>query len=287
MNNIVQNLVIAALVLLNVASASANKTYTGPDILVKQNVKIVGEFYLNKTTKMHCTITSPVDVPEMRFTIKSRSAEVIGPKEILASIKANVPHTVDFFVLPNADPLVINVKSIGRAGDKSAGATFRIQLVLVDEKTGRFGSRDEKKYSKKTDLHILRRYDYNIGEWTKKPNDSFMGGNYTIICSIRKLEPSITDSEALCLHADLFKIGLPYKDDPNGKAVIIMDGTESEQYKCSLGNGWLKAFRMGKRGAWIKENEGRMRKTWIEKNDSRNDPRFDENNKYQPRLGYS
>lgn len=78
---------------------------------------------------------------------------------------------------------------------------------------------------------------------------------------IKKLEPTLTDSEALCLHSDKYKAGVPYGYKPKGSEKDNWRD-DSELFKYYLDNGWLKAFRSGARDLWNKEMNKKIKKSW-------------------------
>jgi hypothetical protein len=202
----------------------------------KKELKKSGDFFLNKPTTITVTITPPVDIQSFKFNIGIRNAILVSGKEsIISTAKANVPQHASYIIKPISTPFIVSIFAGGTTDSCTLYiANIHISEILVDTSNGRLGSWEELRFGKNANLLLFSSYNYSTGEWLSKPDKSQMGGNNLIIKKIREFEPSITDSEALCLHSDWFKIGLPRNDEFNKKPVRVIDGTENAQYRFYL-----------------------------------------------------
>ncbi len=183
--------------------------------------------------------------------------------------------TIKFVKVPTiykAIGVSFSIQSSDNKNGWGAGG-WGVSYVYVDPVTGLLGDRDDWEKSKNIWVDknsIICHYDYIDGSFTKESLSEYAGENKRIISMLRKIEPSITDSEALNLHSDRFKIGIPY----GYESVWIAKENkwdESKQFKYYLDNGWLKAFRSGGREKWIKEYKSKVQKSWEGKSKSETD----------------
>lgn len=146
----------------------------------------------------------------------------------------------------------INGKGIGVCADP------RKQLYLIDKATGQLGTLsdwDEMVNGPLKLRKIFWKYNHIDGEWLNVPDQSFEITNRQIAANMKTLEPALTDSEALCLHADNIKLIVNAVGDPKA--------TDDERIKILLSKGWLKAQREGSsvKEKWfinfIKSNNGK------------------------------
>jgi hypothetical protein len=128
-----------------------------------------------------------------------------------------------------------------------SGTFSQMTLHLIDPETGQYGTEDE--YLGK--LPVEYRYDPVDGSFTCSPNQNPapVSENRRIIQMIKNLEPRISDSLALLLHSDQYRVGcpagLPRWDEENKHWI---DGEIFEYY---LRDGWFDAVQEGRRDTWI------------------------------------
>ena len=78
-------------------------------------------------------------------------------------------------------------------------------------------------------------YNHLEGEWMSEPDQGFETTNRQIAEEMKKYEPALSDSEALCLHADNYKLIVNGIGDPKA--------TDAERIEHLLQAGWLGAQR--------------------------------------------
>lgn len=120
-----------------------------------------------------------------------------------------------------------------------------IELYLLDFQTGQYGTREE--YEKQLKEQAEWWYD-PAGEFTNDPvSPDCAARNKEIIVQLKKLEPNLTDWEALYLHYDGIQ--------------ALMGGmgtyqtTDEDRWRFLLEMGWLEKQRVGKKikEKWLKE----------------------------------
>ncbi|MEO0166834.1 MAG: hypothetical protein ABIL39_11930, partial [candidate division WOR-3 bacterium] len=90
---------------------------------------------------------------------------------------------------------------------KGCGATINMPLYLIDPETGQYGTREEYERG----LSVEYRYDFVDGSFIGRYDQSRVSleENRRIIKMMKELEPSLTDSLALLLHSEQYKVGVP------------------------------------------------------------------------------
>jgi len=131
-------------------------------------------------------------------------------------------------------------------------------LYLVDPETGQYGTKEE--YEGK--LSVEYRYDPLAGTFTCSPsqNPAPVEENKAIIKMISQLEPALSDSEALLLHAEQYKVGAP-------KGVCKWDEenqrwTEEKIFEYYLKDGWFKALKEHRLEQWRIEEKKKIEDEW-------------------------
>jgi len=131
-----------------------------------------------------------------------------------------------------------------------------IPLYLINPETGQYGTKEE--YEGK--LPVEYRYDPVDGSFTCSPsqNPAPVEENRRIIKMIKELEPRLSDSLALLLHSDQYRVGVP-------KGLPIWDEEkqrwiEEEIFKYYLNDGWFEALQEGRREAWIIQEREKIMK---------------------------
>jgi len=149
-----------------------------------------------------------------------------------------------------------------------------IEMFLVDPATGQYGTREE--YEGK--LPVEYRYDPVDGSFTCSPdqNPAPVEENRRIIKMMKQFEPALSDSEALLLHSDQYRVGvpkgLPRWDEENKRWL------EEAIFEYYLKDGWFEALQEGRREAWIiQEREKIMKEVDKHKLNFFRDNSFDSN----------
>ncbi|HEX7320947.1 MAG TPA: hypothetical protein VF399_11420 [bacterium] len=151
--------------------------------------------------------------------------------------------------------------SIGSAITSKKWPARELVLVifLIDSLTGRYGTKEE--YERK--LPVEYRYDFIDGSFIGAYDQTRVSleENRQIIKMMKLLEPALSDSEALLLHSDMYRIGIP-------KGAAIWDEVnkrwiEKGIFEYYLKDGWYKALQQGMLEQWREdekrkiENEGK------------------------------
>ena len=80
---------------------------------------------------------------------------------------------------------------------------------------------------------------------------------------IKQLEPALSDSEALLLHAEQYLAGVPKDvaqwDEKNKR------WTEEKVYEYYLKDGWYKAFKDKTLDSWRLKEKKKIEETWKER----------------------
>jgi hypothetical protein len=132
----------------------------------------------------------------------------------------------------------------------------RIELFLLDSISGQYGTGEQflKKY-----VPIEYRYDACDGSFTEPCYAlQLFEQNRAIISMMKQLEPKLSDSLALLLHSDQYRIGappgLPRWDDENNRWI------EEELFEYYLRDGWYDAVREGTHEEWIEQEREKIMK---------------------------
>jgi len=140
-------------------------------------------------------------------------------------------------------------------GPITIGGYTSLSLRLIDPQTGQYGTREaeyegiEYRYEAAT-FGFMSAPDPTVGELNKK-----------VIAMMRKMEPALSDSEALLLHSEIAQVGAPIGFHPKKFEKGMLPGEEYEEfYKYYLRNGWLKAIREGRYEEWIKDEKSKLEK---------------------------
>ena len=236
---------------------------------------------LYEPVTISCKITSDRDIDKASIVLRFDGVEVVrdikpigfyaeeiqikrdiryyGEKGLIFNIKKGEIKEFSAIVKFIKKPSIYNSINVGfsvRSSDRINGwgvGAWVINYVCVDPVTGLLGNRDDWEKSKNIAVDknsIICHYDYIAGVFTKEALVGYSGENKKIIALLKEMEPSITDSEALCLHADNYKLIINAIGDPNA--------TDEERIKKLLSAGWLKAIRSGNRENWNKEMHRKM-----------------------------
>jgi hypothetical protein len=125
-------------------------------------------------------------------------------------------------------------------------ATTQMFLYLIDPQTGQYGTREE--YEGR--LPVEYRYDPLVGTFTCSPsqNPAPVEENREIIKTIKKLAPTLSDSLALVLHSEQYRVGVP-KGLPRWDS-LNQRWREEEIFEYYLKDGWLDALNRNELGKW-------------------------------------
>jgi len=119
-------------------------------------------------------------------------------------------------------------------------------MFLINSKTGQYGTREE--YEGR--LPVEYRYDPLVGTFTCSPsqNPAPVEENREIIKTIKKLAPTLSDSLALVLHSEQYRVGVP-KGLPRWDS-LNQRWKEEEIFEYYLKDGWLDALNRNELGKW-------------------------------------
>lgn len=174
--------------------------------------------------------------PGQKYYVKfvSQRAEVLTPDEITLSdivpgqwreVRGQFKITRPFDVVYLTARLTYVPGSYGPAGT-SAG------IVLLDRKTGQYGKGEDR-----FKPSVLWRYNNVEPQWLPGPDAGWEESNRKIVDAMKKYEPTLSDSEALCLHQEHYVI----VTSPIWKKFE----SDSARITAILREGWLAAIRSG------------------------------------------
>jgi hypothetical protein len=138
--------------------------------------------------------------------------------------------------------------ALGRKGDVRGAVSAKggIPLYLIDPKTGQYGTRKDAYEG------IECRYEAATFGFMSGPDPAVRELNKKVIVMMRKMEPALSDSEALLLHSEIAQVGAPQEFHPKKFEKGMLPGEEYEEiYMYYLRNGWLKAVREGRHKNWL------------------------------------
>jgi len=131
-------------------------------------------------------------------------------------------------------------------------------LFLIDEKTGLLST----KSGLIRELPVEYRYDavdgtfYKPGELDVPVNVEW---NRRIIKMMKELEPALSDSEALLLHSDHYRIGIPQDAIYWDKKEECWMTNEKKMFQIFLKDGWYDALKEGVRNSWIETEKEKIK----------------------------
>jgi len=131
-------------------------------------------------------------------------------------------------------------------------------LYLLHENTGLLGTKEDFKRA----LPVEYRYDavdgtfYPPGKLDTPVNVKW---NRRIIKMMKEIEPALSDSQALLLHSDHYRIGTPKEAThwDEEKKCLVTD--EEKIFEYYLKDGWFKVLLSGKREEWIKKEKEKIK----------------------------
>jgi hypothetical protein len=186
-------------------------------------------------------------------------AEVVGTKEICIPflIPGEWQEVRTTYLIPKPDKMVFINAFLGTAkGHKYRMVGGTLRLFLIDSLTGQYGTKEEQE----SNLPVEYRYDPVDGSFTCSPsqNPAPVDENRRIIKMIKQFEPALFDSEALLLHSDQYRTGipegLPRWDEKNKRWM------DEEIFEYYLKDGWFKALREGRHIEWILDEKSKIQK---------------------------
>jgi hypothetical protein len=193
--------------------------------------------------------------PDYKVYFTSNSASIATGKEqhFTGYLKRDEIKQFKATMVINKAVPTVSINSVIEGGGRS-GQSIGFVIFLIDKQTGQYGTKEE--YEGK--LPIEYRYDPVAGSFTCSPsqNPAPVEENRRIIKLIKQLEPALRDSEALYLHSDMYRVGIP-------KGAAQWDETnklwnDSGIFKYYLKDGWLKAFREGKIEQWREKEKKKI-----------------------------
>ncbi|UCG92442.1 MAG: hypothetical protein JSV97_01640 [candidate division WOR-3 bacterium] len=126
-------------------------------------------------------------------------------------------------------------------------------LFLTDEKTGQYDTKD--KWLRKA-ANVFWKYNHLDAQWLSEPDPKLEASNRQIAVEMKKFEPALTDSEALCLHQDNYFLII--------NAIGDSCATDSERVEHLLKAGWLEAQRAGAKAKekWLNDFMEENQRRW-------------------------
>ena len=134
-----------------------------------------------------------------------------------------------------------------------SGAFWGLHLYLLDPETGQYGTRDQ---WLNRGIGVLGKYNNVEPQWFSEIDPAWAESNRKIVQEMRKFEPALTDSEALCLHQDNYFLIINAIGDSNA--------TDEQRIEHLLKAGWLDAQRSGAEAKekWSNEFMEKNRGKW-------------------------
>jgi hypothetical protein len=223
---------------------------------LRSNLEVAEEPLVGELVDVIFTVTGPVDIRRLMVEFKPRSGiELVGvggPLE--TSISAGEEKQVVVKARFTSSPARLTAVARG-SGLVSSGSwmPFKgvavLRRVVIDEATGQFGTDEVYRNSR-----LLFRYNHMDGRWLEQGDPGSEPANREIVETLKRLEPALTDSEALCLHSEMFNIGWPKhiraRWDEDKQRWI-----EDDIFRYYLDERWLTALREG----WIDEWRANIR----------------------------
>jgi len=133
------------------------------------------------------------------------------------------------------------------------GQGVYIEMFLVDPQNGQYGTKEE--WLKRT-VSVFWKYNNVEPQWLVEPDCAWEESNRKIVQEMRKFEPSLSDSEALCLHQDNYLLIINAIGDANA--------TDEQRIEHLLEAGWLEAQRAGAQSkeVWFQEFMEKNKGKW-------------------------
>ena len=134
-----------------------------------------------------------------------------------------------------------------------SGAFWGLHLYLLDPETGQYGTKEQ---WLNRGIGVLGKYNNVEPQWFSEIDPAWEPSNRKIAQEMRKFEPALTDSEALCLHEDNYKLIINAIGDSNA--------TDEQRIEHLLKAGWLDAQRSGAEAKekWFNEFMDKNRGIW-------------------------
>lgn len=206
------------------------------------------------------------------FGIKNKEVVEITAT-IIPTLKKDVqfcPFDIGLSVFAYDSVYVASFDLVRRA--KVAGRGGYVDFVILDKATGLLGRPSElqAKVAGGDISGIEYRYDPVDAVFYQNPVVEYGPINKRLIAMMKKIEPALSDSEALLLHSDFFSadglLKLPVGVELNKVEKGATVGEECEGvFRYMLNEGWLKATRTGERQEWLKREKEKIKKQWNKK----------------------
>jgi hypothetical protein len=234
---------------------------------IKVSLHVVGTPRLGEPITLVYTATPDIDAPRMRLHFKclKGSQLVSGNGVTYTSCRKGETKaykvTVKFLSPVPRVCIDAHICSKNEKGEEvcyPSGGTWR-RWHLVDEETGLFGGLDE--WLNHPSRCVLMLYNFFDGEWLSVPTEEsareFYRANLKIVSEMSKYEPSLTDSEALCLHQDNYRliihgVGDAGATDSARIAHLLNAGwLAAQRDSASVKERWLEGFMQRNKGGWL------------------------------------
>ena len=197
--------------------------------------------------------------PNYTVTFSSNAATIITGKEHNFSGFMKKGDVKQFKVKMKINKAVPTV-SIGSAitSKKWPARDLVLVVFLIDSLTGQYGTKEE--YEGK--LPVEYKYDPLAGTFTCTPsqNPAPVEENRGIIKMMKELEPALSDSEALLLHSEQYRVGVP-KGVPQWDS-LNQRWVDKGVYEYYLKDGWYMALQEGKIEPWREQEKKKIESGW-------------------------
>ncbi|MGB3480412.1 MAG: hypothetical protein WBB67_14785 [bacterium] len=221
----------------------------------------VGEVF-EVVYRVRLKVNIPPEFGKRNFFVKFGTG-TYGPAEVIGIDEICIPFLVPGewqevrgkYRIPKPYKMVFINTFLGTAkGHKYRMVGGCLRLFLIDSLTGQYGTGEE--YEKS--LSVVHRYDPVDGSFTCSPsqNPAPVEENRRIIKMIKALEPRLSDSLALLLHSDQYRVGIPKglpKWHEENKRWL-----EEEIFEYYLKDGWFEALRENRREEWLQEEKKKI-----------------------------
>jgi len=236
---------------------------TEHEMVLADKAPKVGEVF-EVVYRVRLKVNIPPEFGKRNFFVKFGTG-TYGPAEVIGTDEICIPFLVPGewqevrgkYRIPKPYKMVFINTFLGTAkGHKYRMVGGCLRLFLIDSLTGQYSTGEE--YEKS--LSVVHRYDPVDGSFTCSPsqNPAPVEENRRIIKMIKALEPRLSDSLALLLHSDQYRVGIPKglpKWDEENKRWL-----EEEVFEYYLKDDWFEALQEGRREAWIIQEREKIMK---------------------------
>jgi hypothetical protein len=267
---------LAFLVLLANPVSSSDETMVPvrTPMHIKVSLHVVGTPRLEEPVTFVYTATPDIDVRKMELQFRcSEGTELVsGSGVTYTSCKKGETkaYKVTVRFVSSVSRVGVNawicVKNEKGKEIRCPSGRASLDWYLVDEKTGLFGGLDE--WLNHPSRRVLMLYNSLDCEWLSNATgwaDGFYRANQKIVSNMRGYEPSLTDSQALCLHQDNYRLiilGIGDAGATDSARIVHLLGAgwlTAQRDSACVKERWLAGFMERNRGGWETELELNLR----------------------------